>query len=92
MKELSNVSLRHTFIRDAVALWPSILRQVVRAEHAIDQGKMDGVVDVHGFLFDAMVPVVESGRRQNVLQPAKVETQVRMDEGRQQVDEEDLGI
>ena len=65
---------------DSVADWPFLTRHVVCAKQSVEDREVDGVVDVDRFFLDAVVPVVESRRAQNVLHESEMESHVRMHE------------
>ena len=77
---------------DAVAAGPSLLGHVVRAEKAVEPGKVDGEVHVDRFLLDPVVPVVEARRDHESLQPGRRDVEVGMDEARVEVDYQQVSV
>src|SRR5512138_918467 len=51
-EELAEISLRRAHARHPVAFGPFAIRQVMRAEPAVDHGQVDGEVAVHCLLLD----------------------------------------
>src|SRR5690348_11899287 len=78
---------------NAIARRPlSVLWQVMRAEKPVDPREMDGEINIDRFLLDAVMPVMETRRHHEGRKPLVIEAQIGMDIGRNEIDEEDIGI
>ena len=73
--------------RDLVALHavsggPSAGRHVIGSKQAVDPWEMDGKINIDGFFFNTVMPMVKAGRDDERLQPFNVESDIGVDVGR----------
>src|SRR5689334_708846 len=76
----------------AVRRWPSVFRQVIGAEEAVKEWEMNREVDIDGFLFDSVVPVMKTRRHEKFFKPGKAPVEIRVNESGIQVNNEDVGV
>lgn len=77
---------------DAIALRPSIARQMKRAEDHVENWEMDRKVLINRLGFDRVVPMMIAGCCDDVTEESKREVDVGMDEDRHQIHKENIGV
>src|SRR4029077_16788872 len=87
IEQLLPVAARHRMSVDAVALRPLAVGQMGRAEHAVEEGKVDREIDGDRFLLDAVMPMMKARHHEDLFQKAEAGADIGMDEGR--IDVED---
>ena len=92
VEELLPIPIWNGVICDSVAFWPFVFGQMMSSKQPIQKRKMNGVVDVDCFFFDAVVPVVISGCHKKPLHWPKHKPDVRMHQGRMQIDNQNVGV
>ena len=76
------VTVRNGIVTESVSLGPAVARTIVSAQQSIDPRKMHGEVLVAGCIFRTVMPVMKTRRHDHVLDVAKPESYVRVDEDR----------
>src|SRR6187397_3166033 len=56
--QLLEEASRHRPADEAIALWPRVLRKILRAEDTIDERQVDREVDIHGVCIRRVMPVL----------------------------------
>lgn len=88
--ELGEETCRDRSIDQAVALRPGILRQIVSPEQSIDEGPMDGKVDIGGFWVRRVVPMMVAHCHEVGFQQDRARTKVRVTERGVERDEDQI--
>ena len=93
MQKLLPVAFGHGMAADAVAGGPAaVFGHVVGAEDLVEEGEVDGEIHVDGLLFDAVMPMMEAWRDEQLFEEAELPAEIRVYKGGVEVNDEDVGI
>jgi hypothetical protein len=90
IEELFEITARDGVAFDAITGGPLAGGEVVGAEKAIEEGEVDGEVDVDGFFFDTVVPVVESGHGEEFAETIEFPSHIRVQQSGVDVHDQDV--